>query len=64
MGGLIHQRNRTEKSKRFKAIAAAAGSGVALVGLGSTLLFVAGLAVTGYLTYDWFMFRAKNGMRF
>ncbi len=64
MSGLIHQRNRTEKGKRFKAIAAAAGSGVALVALGSPLLAIAGLAVTGYFTYDWFMFRAKNGMRF
>jgi len=59
--------------KRNKSIARCKGSTAAVVAGGSVALMVAGLpAVLGvlglagaaYLGYDWFHFRAKNGMRF
>ena len=58
--------SRDRAQARRKGILALAGYG------GAGLLFLAHwpilglLAVggAGYLTYDWFMFRAKRGMRF
>lgn len=45
--------------------AAAVGGGSFLFLLaGSSFLGVLGLCGAGYLTYDWFMYRAKRGMRF
>ena len=43
------------------ALAASVGVGVAAA---SPVLFVAGLVPTAYFTYEWFMYRAKRGMRF
>jgi hypothetical protein len=63
MGTLMH-RNKGEKVKRYKAIAAAVGTGLLLVTGWPTLLVVAGGVGTGFLTWDWFKFRAQNGMRF
>jgi hypothetical protein len=57
-------RDRAEaKRKGFSALAAWAGSGLLLFYHAPTL----GLLAAGggaYLTYRWFMFRAKRGMRF
>lgn len=63
MGTLMHQRNKGEKIKRYKAIAAAAGTGLLLVN-GAWVLAIAGIGATGYFAYDWFKFRAQHGMRF
>ncbi|MBI4508356.1 MAG: hypothetical protein HY698_01890 [Deltaproteobacteria bacterium] len=54
---------RTARKKGLSA-AAALGGGVAVAVLVSFPLGVLGLGAAGYLTYDWFMFRAKRGMRF
>ena len=64
MGSII-QRNKAI-AKRKGTLAAAAGAGsVAIMALGApVVLGIAGLAGAGYLAYDWFSFRAKNGMRF
>jgi hypothetical protein len=51
------------KKKGILALGAAAGSGVLFV-VGWPVLG-AGVAVgASYLTYKWFMYRAKRGMRF
>ena len=62
MGSLIAQDKSTARRKGLTAAAATAGA-VALV-VWSPVVGVLGLVGAGYLTYDWFMFRAKRGMRF
>lgn len=62
MGSLIETDKRTARRKGLTA-AAVAGGGVALA-LVSPVLGIIGLAGAGYLGYDWFMYRAKRGMRF
>lgn len=52
------------RKKGMIAAAVAGGGVVALTVLGSPVLGIIGLAGAGYLGYDWFMFRAKRGMRF
>jgi hypothetical protein len=57
---------RTQKTERRK-LAKFAGAGAGTVGLfllGWPMVGAAALLGTGYLAYDWFMYRAKNGMRF
>ena len=58
-------RDRTQAKKKGM-FAAAAWGGTVVAGLigAPALLIVPGLAGAGYLTYRWFMFRAKRGMRF
>jgi hypothetical protein len=63
MGTLMETDKRTARRKGFTAAAVGAG-GVALAIVGAPWLGVIGLAGAGYLTYDWFMYRAKRGMRF
>lgn len=62
MGSLMSQDRRTARRKGWTAAAVGVGS-VALLAA-SPFLGVLGLAGAGYLTYDWFMYRAKRGMRF
>ena len=58
------QRNKVvAKRKGTIAAVTAAGAGVAAVA-GAPILAVIGLAGAGYLAWDWFSFRVKNGMRF
>jgi hypothetical protein len=59
-------RERDEETARKKGVmagAALAATGVAAV-LVTPVLGVVGLVPTAYLAYDWFMYRAKRGMRF
>ena len=58
------QRNKVvAKRKGTIAAVAAAGAGVAAVA-SMPVLAVIGFAGAGYLAWDWFSFRVKNGMRF
>jgi hypothetical protein len=63
MGSLIEGDKRTARRKGVTAAAVGAG-GVAVTLAVSPVLGIIGLLGAGYLTYDWFMFRAKRGMRF
>ena len=53
-------------AKKKGLFAAAAWSGTVVLGLvgAPLILAVPAAAGAGYLTYKWFMFRAKRGMRF
>ncbi len=51
------------KKKGLLAGSALAATGVAAIVV-SPVLGIVGLVPTAYLAYDWFMFRAKRGMRF
>jgi hypothetical protein len=62
MSSLVSTEKKTAKRKGWMAAAVAGGS-VAALAL-SPVLGVIGLVGAGYLTYDWFMYRAKRGMRF
>jgi hypothetical protein len=59
-------RERDEETARKKgamAGAALAASGIAAVMIAPAVGVLA-LVPTAYLAYDWFMYRAKRGMRF
>jgi len=63
MGSII-QRNKAI-ARRKGTLAAAVGAGsVGVLVLGAPVLGVLGLAGAAVLGWDWFAFRAKNGMRF
>jgi threonine/homoserine/homoserine lactone efflux protein len=64
MASSLIQRNKAV-AKRKGALAAvtAAGAGVVVVAA-SPVVGIIGLAGAAYLTWDWFSFRLKNGMRF
>jgi hypothetical protein len=65
MASSLIQRNKVvAKRKGTMAAAAAAGTGVLAVLGGGPVVAVIGLAGAAYLTWDWFSFRVKNGMRF
>jgi hypothetical protein len=63
MGSLIETDKRTARRKGITAAAAAGGAGLLAVA-GFPVLGIVGLVGAGYLTIDWFMYRAKRGMRF
>jgi hypothetical protein len=59
------QRNKViSKRKGTIAAATAAGAGALAIAGAPVALAVIGLAGAGYLAWDWFSFRVKNGMRF
>lgn len=60
---LMSQDRMTAKKKGWTAALAWVGSG-ALLAVTSPILGGAGVVGAAYLTYRWFMFRAKRGMRF
>ena len=59
------ERDKAEAKKKG-VYAAAAWGGTILLGIVTSgpLLPIAGAVGAGYLTYKWFMFRAKRGIRF
>ncbi|HXI57803.1 MAG TPA: hypothetical protein VNO55_17175, partial [Polyangia bacterium] len=61
---LISRDKVEAKKKGLYAAAAWGGTGLLAVIGGPTFIIVGGAAGAGYLTYKWFMFRAKRGMRF
>ena len=64
MASSLVQRNKVvAKRKGALAAATAAGAGVVAVA-GAPVVAIIGLAGAAYLTWDWFSFRVKNGMRF
>jgi hypothetical protein len=64
MASSLIQRNKVvAKRKGALAAATAVGAGVVAVA-GAPVVAVVGLAGAAYLTWDWFSFRVKNGMRF
>jgi hypothetical protein len=62
MGSII-QRNKLIAKRKGMIAASAAGGSLAVLAL-NPVLGVLGLAGAAYLGFDWFMFRARNGMRF
>jgi hypothetical protein len=63
-GSLVKRTQQVEKNKRYLAVGVGA-AGVVITAL--TPLWIIGLPVVAagaYLGWDWFRFRAKNGMRF
>ena len=62
MGSLQTTNQKTARRKGLTAAAVAGGS--ALVITAAPVLGVIGLVGAGYLAFDWFMYRAKRGMRF
>jgi hypothetical protein len=63
MGSLI-ERDKSEAKKKG-TYAAAAWGGTVLLGVTAPFILWAPAAVgAGYLTWKWFLFRAKRGMRF
>jgi hypothetical protein len=64
MASSLVQRNKVvAKRKGAMAAGVAAGAGVLAVA-GAPVVGIIGLAGAVYLTWDWFSFRVKNGMRF
>jgi hypothetical protein len=64
MGSLMKRTQQVEKNKRYLAIGVTA-AGVALATMASApFLGGAVMVAGGWLAWDWFKFRAKNGMRF
>jgi hypothetical protein len=55
---------QTARKKGFVAAAATAGAGALIVTGAAPILGVIALVPAGYLIKDWFMYRAKRGMRF
>lgn len=65
MASSLIQRNKVvAKRKGTLAAATAAGAGVIAIVGGAPVVAIIGLAGAAYLTWDWFSFRVKNGMRF
>jgi hypothetical protein len=63
MSSSLVQRNKTV-AKRKGALAAVTAAGAGAMVLASPVVGIIGLAGAAYLTWDWFSFRVKNGMRF
>jgi hypothetical protein len=60
----LMERDKAEARKKG-TYAAVAWGGTVLLGIGtSAVLWIPAAVGAGYLTYRWFMFRAKRGMRF
>ena len=60
----LMSRDKTVAKKKGIYAAAAWGGTVALGVAGMPVLGVAAAAGAGYLTWKWFVYRAKHGLRF
>jgi hypothetical protein len=60
----LQQQDRHKERVKLAKAAAASGVTAGLFLLGAPYIGAAALVFTGYAAYDWFMFRAKRGMRF
>ncbi|HSZ82255.1 MAG TPA: hypothetical protein VLA14_08235 [Polyangia bacterium] len=58
------ERDKSEAKKKGVYAAAAWGGTVLLGATASAVLWVPAAVGAGYLTWRWFYFRAKRGMRF
>jgi hypothetical protein len=63
VSSLVQRNKVVAKRKGTLAAATAIGAGVAAVASAPVLAVIAA-AGAAYLTWDWFTFRVKNGMRF
>ncbi len=63
MGSLMKKTQQVEKNKRLLTIGVA-GAGVAITLAFTAYIGIPVLAAGAYFGWDWFKFRAKNGMRF
>ncbi len=59
----LMSRDRSDARKKG-TVALSAWVGTGILAFYSPLLAVIGAGAASYLTYRWFMFRAKRGMRF
>jgi hypothetical protein len=59
----IVERKKSIAKRKGRIAAATAGGAVAALVIVNPVLGILGLAGAAYLGYDWFSFRAKNGMR-
>jgi hypothetical protein len=62
-GALMKRQQKVEKNKRYLALGVT-GAGIAVTLAVTPFIGVPLLVGGAYLGYDWFKFRAKNGMRF
>lgn len=58
------QRNKVVAKRKGAMAAVTAGAAGVVAVAGAPVLGIIGLAGAAYLTWDWFSFRVKNGMRF
>ncbi len=63
MGSLLTQQKRVERNKRYLFLGVEA-AGLLVTFLVSPVLGIPVIAGGAYLGWQWFQFRAKNGMRF
>jgi len=63
MGSLMLRDKDIARKKGLFALGALGGS-ITLFTIGAPILGTFALGGTAYLTFKWFMFRAKRGMRF
>jgi hypothetical protein len=60
----LKEQDRTKERKKLAKMAAAGAGTAGLFAVGWPVVGAIGLLGTGYLAVDWFMFRAKRGMKF
>lgn len=63
MGSLMKRTQQVEKNKRYLAVGVGAAGAAITVAL-TPFIGIPVLAAGAYFGWDWFKFRAKNGMRF
>jgi len=64
MSSLADKDKQTARKKGIVALAATGGAVALIATTAAPILGAIALVPAGYLVKDWFMFRAKRGMRF